>query len=161
LQGLALGLLFVPLIAVTLSKIEFADLSDATGIATLVRYLGGNIGIALLQVLQVRRATAAADAMAANATLANPTVAHAVQVLGLEKARILLFSVITSNANLISYLYLFRVAAIIFMCTVPLLLLLPNPRAAHVAAHGDVVEEVAEELTEGEQGAAHPTIAAG
>lgn len=151
LQGLALGLLFVPLVAVTLSQIAPAFISDATGIATLVRYLGGNVGIAVLQVLQTRRTVAAADAMAAAATLANPAVARAVSALGLGRTRALLAGIVGTNANLVSYLYLFRVSAILFLCTVPLLLLLPNARAArHEPPVTNVTEELAGELEEQE-----------
>ncbi len=146
LQGLALGLLFVPLVAVTLSEIAPEFLSDATGIATLVRYLGGNVGIAILQLLQVRRAVAAAAALAASATLEHPAVAGAVRGLGMERARALLFGSIAANANAISYLYLFRVSAILFACTLPLLFLLPDPRRTrHAQASRDVAEELAEE----------------
>jgi len=149
LQGLALGLLFVPLIAVTLSQIAPAFLSDATGIATLVRYLGGNVGIAVLQVLQVRRTVSAADAMAAASTLAHPAIAAAVGALGIERTRALLSGMIAANANVVAYLYLFRVSAILFICTVPLLFLLPNLRAARPAQPTtDVNAELVDELEE-------------
>jgi DHA2 family multidrug resistance protein len=147
LQGLALGLLFVPLVAVTLAQVAPAFLSDATGIATLVRYLGGNVGIAVLQVLQTRRTVAAADAMAAASTFAHPAIAHAVGTLGLDRTRALLAALIAENANVVSYLYLFRVSAILFICTVPLLFFLPDLRAArHAPPDADVNEELAEEL---------------
>ena len=149
LQGLALGLLFVPLIAVTLSQIAPAFLSDATGIATLVRYLGGNVGIAVLQVLQVRRTVSAADAMAAASTLAHPAIAGAVGAIGIERTRALLFGMIAANANVVAYLYLFRVSAILFICTVPLLFLLPNLRAVRPAPPStDVNAELVDELEE-------------
>ena len=148
LQGLALGLLFVPLVAVTLSHIAPAALSDATGMATLVRYLGGNIGIAVLQVLQVRRGAAAADAMAAASTLSHPVVSGAVGALGLERTRALLSGLIAANANTVAYLYLFRVSGILFLCTVPLLAFLPNLRAARRAAPADATAELVEELEE-------------
>src|ERR1700730_6877211 len=74
LQGVGLGFLFVPLTVATLAGVAPKNMSDATGIATLVRYLGGNIGIALLQVLQVRRAAQVQDAMAGSAVLSNVSV---------------------------------------------------------------------------------------
>lgn len=149
LQGLALGALFVPLVAVTLSQISPAALSDATGMATLVRYLGGNIGIAVLQVLQVRRSVAAADAMAAATTLGHPLVAGAVGALGVEHARAMLSGAIAANAATVSYLYLFRVSAILFACTIPLLFFLPNLRAARRAPpRADAVDELVDELEE-------------
>ena len=141
LQGIALGLLFVPLVAVTLSQIAPAALSDATGMATLVRYLGGNIGIAVLQVLQVRRGVAAA--------LGHPAVAAAVGALGVAHTRALLSGLIAANANTVAYLYLFRVSAILFACTIPLLFLLPNLRAArHAPPSAGAVEDLVEELEE-------------
>jgi DHA2 family multidrug resistance protein len=149
LQGVALGLLFVPLVAVTLAQIAPEFLSDATGIATLVRYLGGNVGIAVLQVLQVRRTVAVADAMAGASTLSHPAVAVAVGAFGLERTRALLAGMIGANANVVAYLYLFRVSAILFMCTIPLLFLLPNLRAArHAPPRTDVNTELVEELEE-------------
>ena len=147
LQGVALGLLFVPLVSVTLSQIPPSSLPDATGMATLVRYLGGNIGIAVLGVLQVRRSVAAADAMAAAATLGHPAVAGAVGALGVERTRALLSGLIAANASTVSYLYLFRVSAILFACTIPLLFFLPNLRAVrHAPPKADAVEELVEEL---------------
>jgi hypothetical protein len=147
LQGLALGALFVPLVAVTLAQIPPSALSDATGIATLVRYLGGNVGIAVLQVIQVRRTVSAADAMSTTATLGHPAIASAVNAFGAEHVRALLAGEIATNAGVVSYLYLFRVSAIIFLCSVPLLLFLPNLRAARTAVpSADVNAELADEL---------------
>ncbi len=148
LQGVALGLLFVPLVAVTLAQIAPQFLSDATGIATLVRYLGGNVGIAVLQVLQVRRTVAVADAMAGASTLAHPAIAGAVGALGMERTRALLAGMISADANVVAYLYLFRVSAILFVCTIPLLLFLPNLRTARAAPRTDVNTELVEELEE-------------
>lgn len=148
LQGLALGLLFVPLVTVTLSQIDARVMSDATGISVLVRYLGGNIGIAVLQFLQVRRAVGVAGALAASATLSNPSIAQLVHALGIDGARAVLSSTAAANASVVSYLYLFRLAAILFAATIPLIALLPNPRAARREPTGDVDVELAEELGE-------------
>jgi DHA2 family multidrug resistance protein len=131
LQGVGLGFLFVPLTVATLAGIAPKNMSDATGIATLVRYLGGNIGIALLQVLQVRRDAQAQDAMAATARVSSTTVAQLVHAAGgMHAAAMRLAGIIESNANLVSYLYLFRVSALIFAVCLPLLLLLPRSRRA-------------------------------
>jgi DHA2 family multidrug resistance protein len=159
LQGFALGLLFVPLVAVTLSQIAPQFLSDATGIATLVRYLGGNVGIAVLQVLQVHRTVAAADAMASSASFGNVAIAGAVSALGVDRARAFIAGTIAANANVVAYLYLFRVSAILFLCTVPLLFLLPDVRAARPAAPApDVNAELAEELEEAGEPAASVSV---
>jgi DHA2 family multidrug resistance protein len=128
LQGVGLGFLFVPLTVAMLADIPRKEMSDATGIATLVRYLGGNVGIALLQLLQVRRAAAAHDAMAGYATLSRAAVAMQVQLHGLHAEALHLSAAIAGNAALVSYLYVFRVSAISFALCVPLLFLLPAAR---------------------------------
>ena len=126
LQGFALGLLFVPLTVITLAGISARNMSDATGISSVVRLLGGNIGIALLQVIQVRHAALAQSVMAEAATLQNVRIAQAVDMHGVAATAGMLSGMIATNAATISYLYLFRVSAIIFVLTVPLLFLLPR-----------------------------------
>jgi DHA2 family multidrug resistance protein len=149
LQGIGLGLMFAPLLAMTLAGIAPSEMSDATGIATLVRYLGGNIGIALLEVLQVRREDAVSASIAGSVTLQHPGAAELVRTMGLPHARMVLAAAEQANATLISYLYLFRLTAILFLATIALLAFLPNLRAARKAAPPkDVDVELAEELDE-------------
>ena len=130
LQGVGLGFLFVPLTVATLAGVARKNMSDATGILTLVRYLGGNIGIALLQVLQVRREAQLQDTMAAGAVISNTSVSNLVHGDGVHTAVMQLAGMIASNASLVSYLYLFRVSALILAICFPLLLLLPRSSRA-------------------------------
>jgi hypothetical protein len=46
---------------------------------------------------------------------------------------------IQSNASVVAYLYLFRVSALLFLFTIPLLLALPNPNAARKTVTEPVV----------------------
>lgn len=64
----------------------------------------------------------------------------------------MLAALVTTNANAISYLYVFRVAALLFVATIPLLALLPDPRAVRREPTGDVDVEVADELAERRSG---------
>ena len=129
-QGFALGLLFVPLTVVMLNGISVKNMSDATGIASVVRLLGGNIGIAVLQVIQVRHAALAQSVLSGAATLQNVAVATQVQAHGLAGTARMVAGTIASQANTISYLYLFRVSAIMFALTIPFLLLVPKHKPA-------------------------------
>lgn len=126
LQGVGLGFLFVPLTVVTLAGVAPENMSDATGIATLVRYLGGNLGIALLQVIQVRHVAAVQNALSASTTPSSPSVSNLIRIDGVHAAALELAGLITSDASLIAYLYLFQVAALIFAVCMPLLFLLPR-----------------------------------
>ena len=47
LQGLSMGLIFVPLTTVTMSLIPREEIGNATSIFNLMRNMGGSVGIAL------------------------------------------------------------------------------------------------------------------
>jgi DHA2 family multidrug resistance protein len=53
LRGVGLGFLFVPLNAMTMARIAPKDMANATGIYSLVRQLGGSVGIAAAATLYV------------------------------------------------------------------------------------------------------------
>jgi DHA2 family multidrug resistance protein len=55
LQGVGLALTFVPLIALTMSRVSQEKMGNATGIFNLLRNLGGSFGIAVATTLLARR----------------------------------------------------------------------------------------------------------
>ncbi len=75
MQGSALGFLFVPLTTAALSGISRSGMSNATGLYTLMRQLGGSLGIAILELVQTRREDIAQPIMASSVTLASGPVA--------------------------------------------------------------------------------------
>ena len=101
-------------------------MSDATGIASVVRLLGGNIGIAVLQVIQVRHAALVQSVLSGAETLQNAQVAAEVHAHGIASTARTIASIIAADAGTISYLYLFRVSAIMFALTIPFLFLIPR-----------------------------------
>ncbi|MBD5632995.1 MAG: DHA2 family efflux MFS transporter permease subunit [Candidatus Eremiobacteraeota bacterium] len=142
LQGFALGFLFVPLTTVALSGIPRAAMSNATGLYTLVRQLGGSLGIALLELIQTRREDLAQSAYAANVTLSNGPVA--IMLSGArDRAQALaqLAGMVDQNATVISYDYVFRFCAIVFLISIPTLLLIANPKATAATAEAHAVIE--------------------
>jgi DHA2 family multidrug resistance protein len=129
-QGFALGFLFVPLTTITLSEVPRHKLANATGIFTLVRQLGGSLGIALLQVIETRREDGAVQALSAGVNLANPAVS---QMLNASANHAYSIAALTAgvmvNATVIGYTYAFQVCALLFLVAVPMVLLLkPPPR---------------------------------
>jgi DHA2 family multidrug resistance protein len=127
-QGFALGFLFVPLTTATLSGIGRAGLASATGISTLVRQLGGSLGIAILQVIQERREATVHTLLAGTVTKANPAVAAMLTGPGNHaQALAQLNGMVAQNAAVISYDYLFRLTGLIFAVSIPLVLLLHPP----------------------------------
>lgn len=121
-QGFSIGFVFVPLTTVTLSVVPQSELAGATGVSSLVRQLGGSFGIAILTTLLARQ-------MAINyANLAaGVTQAHGAPIA-------LLTQIVTVNAAVIAYDYLFRLTAIVFFVCLPLVYFLRAPRREREAA---------------------------
>jgi DHA2 family multidrug resistance protein len=65
-QGLAFACLFVPLITAALSSIPRQVMSDATGLNSLFRQVGGSIGLALITTLMTRFQVTAQAGLAAH-----------------------------------------------------------------------------------------------
>jgi DHA2 family multidrug resistance protein len=135
MQGLALGFIFVPLTTVTLAEIPNSAMAGATGIFTLVRQLGGGLGIAALELLIQRRQDFDQQLLAANVTLSNPNVAQFLNTAA-NKAQALAYlgQQVTLNATVLAYDYAFRICALVFAFAIPMVLLLRKPKANKAAA---------------------------
>ena len=125
-QGLALGFLFVPLSTVTLGAVPKEELAGATGVNTLLRQLGGSFGIAILTTLLARQEAVAQSALASGVT---QTHGYSIAVLGQLVG-------VASQVN--SYDYLFRVSALVFFITAPLVIFMrPSRRSGAIAVAAD------------------------
>jgi DHA2 family multidrug resistance protein len=135
LQGFGLGFLFVPLTNTTLGDIARSKLSNAAGVYTLLRQLGGSLGIAILQFTETRREDAAYATLASGVTMANRNIAHLLhgapnQTLMLARV----FNQTTLNAETVAYNGVFRMCTVIFICAVPFCLLLRGNTAPTASA---------------------------
>ncbi|MBV9971765.1 MAG: MFS transporter, partial [Candidatus Eremiobacteraeota bacterium] len=118
LQGFALGFLFVPLSTVTLGAVPRPELANASGLSTLLRQLGGSLGIAILTTLLAREIAVAYESLSAGVT---QTHGASISVLT---------QLVTQNATVISYDYLFRVSAIVFFVCLPFVFFMRPSRGA-------------------------------
>jgi len=124
-QGFALGFMWVPLTTATLSEISRAKMSGATGVYTLVRQLGGSLGIAILQLVETRQQDSAYASIASGITMANQSVANLLHGAANQSAMLTnLFSMVMLNAETIAYNDVFRLCAIVFVISIPSVLLL-------------------------------------
>jgi DHA2 family multidrug resistance protein len=139
-QGFALGFIFVPLTTATLGEIARDRMANATGIYTLVRQLGGSLGIAILQLLQTRYQDSTYASLASGVTPANPNIARFLHDLHGTAAQ--LYAMVMLNATVISYDKVLRLCGIIFVVSTPLVLLLAGRKTAGAdpAASAGVVE---------------------
>jgi DHA2 family multidrug resistance protein len=141
LQGFALGFLFVPLTTVALGGIPRAAMANATGLYTLVRQLGGSLGIALLELIQTRREDFAQSVFAANVTLSNGPVANMLaSAHDRTQALSNIAGMVDQDATVVSYDYAFRFCAIVFACSIPTLLLIAKPKRAKSAEPPPLLE---------------------
>lgn len=131
LQGLALGFLFVPLSTLSLADVPRAEMANATGIYTLVRQLGGSLGIAILLFAQLLFQDQAYAALAGSVSYQNHAVANATEHLGLT--RLQLYQMVDTNAMVISYDKVLRLSGIAFAACIPLVVVLRGKPAAGAA----------------------------
>jgi len=130
LQGFALGFLFVPLSTKTLADVPRERLAGATGVYTLVRQLGGSLGIAILEFLLQRKEDQAYGTLAGSVTLANPSVAHLVggHPVVATSAAAQLMGIVQRNAEVLSYDYLLQLCGVVFLLSIPTVLLLSGKK---------------------------------
>jgi MFS transporter, DHA2 family, multidrug resistance protein len=133
LQGFSIGFLFVPLSTATLSEVPNDRMASATGIYVLVRQLGGSLGIAVLLFLQTRYEDTAYAGIATTVTLANPSIAQAIQQRVLSATQ--LFGMAMTNATVISYDNVLRLCGIVFAISIPLVLLLRPKTSGEQPSH--------------------------
>jgi DHA2 family multidrug resistance protein len=140
-QGFALGFLFVPLTTATLGGITNAKMANATGLYTLLRQLGGSLGIALLEVIIERRQDSVQQALASGVTMTNPAVQNFMQQAH-DKTHALaqLAQQVEINAATLAYDYAFRFCAILFAISILSVFLLNKGKAAGGPAAAAVVD---------------------
>jgi len=133
IQGLGVGLLFVPLSTLAFATIPPHLRPEGSSVYTLVRNLGSSVGISIMNALvvantQTMHASLAAkvipsDAMvrAALPAALNPSTAAGITALNGE---------ITRQGSMVAYVDDFRLMFIITIACMPMLLLMRRPRRA-------------------------------
>ena len=142
-QGIGFSLLFVPLTTVALSRISRAKLTDATGLNSLLRQIGGSVGLAIFATLLGRSATQARASIGAHLDLTNPDALGRLSQLtqgligrGLDPSSAAaaapgaLAAQVARQAMVLSFEKMFLLAGICFIAILPLLAFLKVDRAA-------------------------------
>ncbi len=142
IQGIGVGLVFVPLSAATFSTLSASMRAQGTALYSLVRNIGSSIGISLVQTMLVRNTVIVHASLVERVTSAspawnNPAISSAYDV-GARSGAAFLDSAITQQAAMIAYIDDFWLMLFLTLSVTPLLLLLRTPRApaaAEVDAH--------------------------
>ena len=139
IQGVGLGLIFVPLSAAAFATLSPELRADGTAIYSLLRNIGSAIGIAVVQALLVRNTQVAHAGLVANVSAANPTLDNSALAAAFHLPTPLGFAAlndeVTRQAAMIAYVDDFLFMLVLTLLVIPLLLLLrPPKRTGPVAA---------------------------
>jgi DHA2 family multidrug resistance protein len=141
-QGMGLGLVFVPLSTVTFATLAPHFRTDAASLFSLVRNLGSSIGISMVMTLLSQNMQISHADIAAGLTPYSPNVATDMPALltGSQSAILQLNAEVTRQATMIAYIDDFKLMMIIALLAMPLVLLLRKPKAAEPAGAHAVME---------------------
>jgi len=140
IQGVAFSCLFIPLTTVALTSIPRHKLTDATGLNSLLRQIGGSMGLAVFASLIPHFSRQAMTSMAANLTPGRPEVvgrfaaiSQALERRGYDAwsaraaAGRVLGGIIGKQAMVLTFEKLFLLSGILFLFVLPLLFFLKSP----------------------------------
>jgi len=140
LQGCAFACLFIPLTTVALASIPRHKLPDATGLNSLLRQIGGSLGLAIFATLIPRYTEHAMSSIGSHVSIDRPEVAQRLagmtasfQARGYgpqeaaSAAQRAMGGLVARQASVLVFEKLFLVAGIAFLLVLPLLFFLKSP----------------------------------
>jgi len=128
-QGLGLGLVFVPLATVGFSTLEMHLRTDATSLFSLMRNIGSSIGISIMFSMLSHNAQINHAELAVHISPFNP-VLRALwppAATGDPASLQLLDGLVNQQALMISYIDDFKLMMLVTLCAIPLVLILKKP----------------------------------
>jgi DHA2 family multidrug resistance protein len=156
-RGLGSVLMFMPLSIATLGPLPKKDIPAGAGFYSLTRQLGSSIGIALITTMLARRMSLHRAVLVERVTdFSQPTIDRLHRLGGLtghggasgrQGALAVIDRIINGQAALLAYSDIFFYVAILFMASLPLILLLgdkhkaPEPAAAPAAMTSEAEQE--------------------
>ncbi|MGV8985406.1 MAG: DHA2 family efflux MFS transporter permease subunit [Cypionkella sp.] len=144
LQGLGLGLVFVPLSTIAFSTIDAKYRADATSLFSLVRNIGSSIGISVVSTMLARNVQVNHVELGAGINPYNPMLQQIspAAIAGDPTALSQLNGLVNMQASMISYIDDFYLMMLVTLAAIPLALILRKPelmatRGAPVTVHAD------------------------
>jgi len=136
IQGLGLGLVFVPISTVAYSTLPTSARTEAAGIFSLMRNIGSSVGISIVMTLLSRNTQINHAEIASRLTPFNNDAAQMSTMFGTNSATGLmaLNGEVTRQASAIAFLNDFWLMMVMTAVSIPLLLLLKPVRSRAAAA---------------------------
>ncbi len=133
LQGLGLGLIFVPLSTIAYTTLERSRMAEAAGIYSLVRTIGAAAGISVVTTLMTRQAQVMWNELGGHVTKYNHALAEYLRPLHLSPtdphAMAVVAAEIGRQAEMAAMLDVFKVTTWSFLAMLPLVFLLKRKRS--------------------------------
>jgi DHA2 family multidrug resistance protein len=156
IQGIGFSFLWVPLTTVALSTIPRHRMADATGSNSLLRQIGGSVGLAIFATVLTRAQDGARAGLVAHLDPGRPEVQGQIQAMqqvlhargGLdmwsarEAATRALDGIVQRQAVVLAFEKVFLLAGILFLIVMPLLIFLKSPKGVAGAAKAEAHVEL-------------------
>jgi DHA2 family multidrug resistance protein len=137
INGFAMGFIFVPLTTTATGTLSREQMGNAAGIYSLMRNLGGGLGISAVTTLLARGAQQHQAVMVSHLTPYDPAFQQRMQQLqgvfgsspqGVQKAYAAVYGVLVRQANLLAFVDNFRLLTFVCLACIPLVFLLRRVR---------------------------------
>ena len=141
LQGLGLGLIFVPLTTISMGRVPRESMGNATSLFNLMRNLGGAVGIAVIAMLNTRYQQKYINILGAHVAEGDPATERWVgslrsmflgrgsgRVLADERAYGAVYGLVQQQAAMRAFLDIFILVTVVFLLMLPLLFLMRKPK---------------------------------
>ena len=140
IQGVGLGLIFVPLTTISMGRVPRESMGNATSLFNLMRNLGGAVGIAVIAMLNTRFQQKYVNVLGSHVVDGDRATGQWVGSLrsmflgmgsgpGLADRRAYgaIFGLVQQQAAMRAFLDIFKLITIVFVLMIPLLLLMRKP----------------------------------
>jgi DHA2 family multidrug resistance protein len=137
INGFAMGFIFVPLTTTATGTLGREQMSNAAGIYSLMRNLGGGLGISAVTTLLARGAQQHQAMMVSHLTPYDPAFQQRLQQLqrafgstatGTQQAYAVIQGIVVRQANLLAFVDNFRLLTYVCLACIPLVFLLRRVR---------------------------------
>jgi DHA2 family multidrug resistance protein len=149
IQGLSMGLEFVPLTILTMASIPKERMGNATSLFNMMRNIGGGVGISMVATMLARLGQQHTNLLVANITPLSPSVLRLLGGLrGLfagsgpvwadQQAYATLFGLVLREATMVGLVRVFQFLGLLVLTLIPLIALTKRPpkgQAGTLAPH--------------------------
>jgi DHA2 family multidrug resistance protein len=138
IQGLSMGLEFVPLTILTMASIPKERMGNATSLFNMMRNIGGGVGISMVATMLVRLGQQHTNLLVANITPLSPSAlgllgglrglfAGSGPVWADQQAYAALFGLVQREATMVALIRIFQYLGVLVLTLIPLIALTKRP----------------------------------